>query len=137
MYTSDKSGSDASGDGSEAKPFKTILQAMRHVGKEPFPVIYVDGKTEGVKYEPAAKTQMKKIHKIWTRESHKGAEKAMKEEGDAEKRLKNLEDAKKIQIKEDESLPKAKLIKITDGEKNRDIRVKTFGWVHRLRRQGR
>ena len=47
LYTSDKTGSDESGDGSDAKPFKTILQAMRHAGKEPFPVIYVDSKEEG------------------------------------------------------------------------------------------
>lgn len=47
LYTSDKNGSDESGDGSEAKPFRTILQAMRHAGKEPFPVIYVDAKVEG------------------------------------------------------------------------------------------
>jgi asparaginyl-tRNA synthetase len=47
LYTSDKNGSDETGDGSEAKPFKTILKAMHHVGKEPFPVIYVDSKEEG------------------------------------------------------------------------------------------
>jgi asparaginyl-tRNA synthetase len=47
LYTSDKTGSDESGDGSEARPFKTILQAMRHASKEPFPVIYVDAKEQG------------------------------------------------------------------------------------------
>jgi asparaginyl-tRNA synthetase len=47
LYTSDKTGCDESGDGSEAKPFKSILQAMRHAGKEPFPVIYVDAKEGG------------------------------------------------------------------------------------------
>lgn len=48
IYTSDKNGSDENGNGTESKPFKTILQAMRRAGKEPFPVIYVDGKEEGV-----------------------------------------------------------------------------------------
>lgn len=47
LYTSEKFGNDESGDGTESKPFKTILQAMKHAGKEPFPVIYVDSKTEG------------------------------------------------------------------------------------------
>lgn len=47
LYTSEKFGNDDSGDGTESKPFKTILQAMRHAAKEPFPVIYVDSKTEG------------------------------------------------------------------------------------------
>lgn len=46
LYTSEKHGSDTDGDGTESKPFKTILQAMRHAGKEPFPVIYVDSKDE-------------------------------------------------------------------------------------------
>jgi len=137
LYTSDKTGSDESGDGSEAKPFKTILQAMRHAGKEPFPVIYVDAKEEGKKYEPAAKSQLKKIQKIWMREGYKGAEKFKKEEEDAVKRAKNLEEAKGILIKEDVSLPKAKLIKIADGKENRGSRIKINGWVHRLRRQGK
>lgn len=43
VYISEK-GSDEDGDGSEVKPFKSVLQAMRSVGKEPFPVMYVDGK---------------------------------------------------------------------------------------------
>lgn len=47
LYTSEKYGNDESGDGTEQKPFKTILQAMKHAGVEPFPVIYVDSKTEG------------------------------------------------------------------------------------------
>lgn len=88
------------------------------------------------KYEPAAKSQLKKIQKIWMREGYKGAEKSKKEEEDAVKRAKNLEEAKGILIKEDVSLPKAKLIKIVDGKENRGSRVKINGWVHRLRRQG-
>lgn len=137
IYTSEKSGCDESGDGSESKPLKTILQAMRHAGKEPFPVIYVDSKTEGQRYDPAAKSQLKKIQKIWVRECHKGSEKSKREEEDAEKRAKNLEDAKQVKIEEDKSLPVAKMIKIREGEEKRDVRVKISGWVHRLRRQGK
>lgn len=47
IYTSEKRGSDETGDGTESKPFKTILQAMRSVGKEPFPAIFVDSKEDG------------------------------------------------------------------------------------------
>ena len=50
IYTSEKHGSDEHGDGTEQKPFKTILQAMRHAGKEPFPVIYTDAKEGGKEY---------------------------------------------------------------------------------------
>jgi hypothetical protein len=46
IFTSEKSGNDDAGDGTEGNPFKTIFQAMRHAGKEPFPVIYVDAKDD-------------------------------------------------------------------------------------------
>jgi asparaginyl-tRNA synthetase len=46
IFTSEKSGSDDAGDGTEGNPFKTVLQAMRHAGKEPFPVIYMDAKDD-------------------------------------------------------------------------------------------
>ncbi|XP_044740670.1 asparagine--tRNA ligase, cytoplasmic [Chrysoperla carnea] len=139
IYTSDKTGDDKTGDGTQEKPFKTILQAMRAAGKEPFPTIYVDAKDKDAKekYEVAAKSQLKKIQKIWVRENHKGADKSKREDDDAEKRAKNLEEAKKIEISEDPSLFPAKLIKINAGLKNRDKRVKINGWVHRLRRQGK
>lgn len=137
IYTSESRGSDETGDGSEGKPFKTILQAMRTAGSEPFPIIYVDGKEEGVKYEVAAKSQLKKIQKIWVRENYKSVEKSKKEEDDAEKRAKNLEEAKKYIITEDKSLPEAKKIRIFEGEKYRDQRVKIYGWAHRIRRQGK
>lgn len=116
IYTSEKRGSDESGDGTEGKPFKTILQAMRHAGKEPFPTIYVDAKEEGKIFEVAAKSQLKKIQKIWVRENYKAADKAKAEEESNERRQQNLEEAKKIVIKEDPSLPKAKVIKIFESE---------------------
>nr|QBH73679.1 aspartyl-tRNA synthetase [Nicoletia phytophila] len=137
IFTSDKLGSDESGKGTEEKPFKTVLQAMRHAGKEPFPTIYVDSKEEGKKYDVITKTQLKKIQKIWQREQYKAPAKAKKEDEDAEKRLKNLEEAKNVKITEDSTLPQAKRIKISDAKDNRDVRVKMHGWVHRLRRQGK
>ncbi|KAL4084454.1 hypothetical protein QTP88_028268 [Uroleucon formosanum] len=137
LFTSEKHGDDTSGDGTELKPFKTILQAMKHAGKEPFPVIYVDSKAEGNKFEPAPKTQLKKNQKFWVREHHKNVEKAKKEEEDAAKRNKNLEEAKKLILSEDSTLPPATLIKIKNASKHRNSRVKMYGWVHRLRRQGK
>ncbi|XP_026470313.1 asparagine--tRNA ligase, cytoplasmic isoform X2 [Ctenocephalides felis] len=139
LYTSEKNGSDETGDGTADRPFKTILQAMKHAGKEPFPTIYVDAKEpeSGEKYELAAKSQLKKIQKIWVRDTYKNADKLKKEEEDAKKREQNLMEAKKIQIQEDKNLPTAKVIKIKQGEFHRDCRVKIYGWVHRLRRQGK
>lgn len=139
IYTSDKRGSDESGDGTEKNPFKTIIQAMRHAGAEPFPSIYVDAKDEkaGSPFEVAAKSQLKKIQKMWVRESNKSAEKSKKEEEDAQKREQNMEEARKIKITQDPTWEAAKKIRIDQGEANRGVRVKINGWVHRLRRQGK
>ena len=46
IYTSDLRGSDESGEGTYKVPYKTVLQAMRRYGKEPFPVIYQDAKPD-------------------------------------------------------------------------------------------
>lgn len=47
MYTSEKRGSDETGDGSKTNPLKTLLQAMKRAGKEPFPAMFVDSKEDG------------------------------------------------------------------------------------------
>lgn len=139
LFTSEKRGSDESGDGSETNPYKTILQAMRHAAKEPFPTIYVDSKDPKASqlYEPAAKSQLKKLQKIFVRESQKNADKLQREAVDAEKRAQNLEEARKVKISEDASLPAAQRIRIEKGAEYRNARVKIYGWVHRLRRQGK
>lgn len=137
VYTSEKNGNDESGDGSEEKPFKTALQALRHGKNEPCPVIMVDGKDENSKYDVISKSQMKKITNSWKTEQKKALQKAEQETQKAAQREKNLEDAKKITISEDKSLPPAKQVKIRDMAQHRDARVKVFGWVHRMRQQGR
>lgn len=139
LYTSDKNGDDATGNGTAEKPFKTILAAMKHAGKEPFPTIYVDAKDEKSEspYEVAAKSQLKKIQKLWARDNSKNADKAKREEEDAKKREQNLEEARKVVIEEDPAWEAAKAIKIAKGGENRGVRVKIYGWVHRLRRQGK
>lgn len=139
LFTSEKRGNDETGDGSESKPYKTILQAMRHAGKEPFPTIYVDSKDPEATevFEVAAKSQLKKIQKLFVREGHKNTEKAQREAEDAEKRQQNMDEARKVKISEDSSLPKANKIRIFEGVDKRDERVKIYGWVHRLRRQGK
>lgn len=112
---------------------------MRHAGKEPFPAFFVDSKDEKAEnlFEPIAKTQQKKIQKLWTREANKSNEKSKKEEEDVKKREQNMEEARKIKIVQDPSWQVAKKIRIDQGEVSRGIRVKINGWVHRLRRQGK
>lgn len=110
---------------------------MKFSGKEPFPTIYVDSKDEKTaeKFEVVAKSQHKKIQKIWAQQERKNADKNQREAEDAKKREQNIEEAKKIKlVNSDEP---AKAIKIRESVENRDIRVAINGWVHRLRRQGK
>ncbi|XP_071964807.1 asparagine--tRNA ligase, cytoplasmic-like [Antedon mediterranea] len=135
LYISDKEGIDE-GDGSKQKPFKTLLQAMKTSG-EPFPKFMVDSKKEGERWEEVSQAQRKKISKLYSAEQRKQADREKKEAEKAEQRERNLEEAKKVTIEEDSSLPKAEVIKIRDATKKRDVRIKVQGWVHRLRRQGK
>ncbi|KRX36123.1 Asparagine--tRNA ligase, cytoplasmic [Trichinella murrelli] len=134
LYVSDQNGSDEHGDGSESKPFRTV--AMTKVG-EPFPEFMVDGKNEDEKWVKISQSQFKKCHRIWLQEQKKLKNQQLKEIEDMKRREENLEAAKNIVIKEDASLPKAKIIKISAARENMGCRVKLFGWVHRLRRQGK
>uniref|UniRef100_A0AAG5CQ24 Asparagine--tRNA ligase, cytoplasmic n=1 Tax=Anopheles atroparvus TaxID=41427 RepID=A0AAG5CQ24_ANOAO len=139
LYTSEKRGNDETGKGTAEEPFKTILRAMKHAGKEPFPTIYVDTKDEksDSPYDVAAKSQLKKIQKLWARDNQKGDKQKREEEEKAKNREQNLEEARKIVIEQDPSWPEAKKIKIIQGANTRDVRVRIYGWVHRLRRQGK
>jgi len=142
IYTSESKGNDETGDGTKEKPVKTVIQAMRLAGKEPFPVIYCDSKKEGAEgeFDPAAKSQLKKVQKIWQREQYKKVDQAKADESsakDAERREQNLEEAKKIVLENDPSLLAPLKIKMRDSVENRNVRVKVYGWVHRLRRQGK
>jgi len=72
LYTSEQNGNDETGDGTEAKPYKTVLRAMHHVGTEPFPQIMVDSKDpEKPGYEAIAKAQLKKMTKLFGQEKRK------------------------------------------------------------------
>ena len=143
IYTSESRGSDEFGEGTKKVPYKTILQAMRRYGKEPFPTMYQDAKEgseahkEGKLYDVVAKSQIKKVTKLWAQETRKAAEKAKRDSEALEAQKKRAEEAKKITIEEDPSLPAAERLKIRALGGARGKRVQVFGWVHRLRRQGK
>ncbi|KAF7244002.1 Asparagine--tRNA ligase, cytoplasmic, partial [Varanus komodoensis] len=86
VYVSDREGRDDTGDGTQEKPFKTVLQ----------------------RWETISKTQFKNVRKLWQREQQKSEAREKKEAEDLLRREKNLEEAKKIVIKEDPNLPAAK-----------------------------
>ena len=62
--------------------------------------------------------------KLWLQEVKKAAEKEKREAEAAEATRKKAEEAKKVVIKEDQSLPPSVKIKIKQGNENRDKRVK-------------
>ena len=80
---------------------------------------------------------MKKAKKAYQTEKKKADTAAAAVAKKAAEDEKKFEEASKVQITEDASLPVAKAIKIRDGQKHRDQRVKVSGWVHRLRTQGK
>ncbi len=129
IYTSEARGSDECGEGSFKVPYKTILQAMRRHGKEPFPVLYQDAKPdseaakEGKLYDVVAKSQIKKMTKLWQQEVRKAQERVKKEEEAAKAQAERAEEAKKVKIEEDKSLPAAKRSRIMDLEPLRGQRV--------------
>lgn len=101
-----------------------------------------------LEWKPVAKAAMKKAVN-YAKQQKKKAEKdqvqlelRMKEEAD---RKKVLDEAKKIVLEEDPSLPKAekiklddtdpKKVKLGDGKEIKGTRVRVFGRVHRERRQ--
>uniref|UniRef100_A0A5S6QBM7 Asparagine--tRNA ligase, cytoplasmic n=1 Tax=Trichuris muris TaxID=70415 RepID=A0A5S6QBM7_TRIMR len=137
LYISDGRGSDDHGDGTQDKPFKTVLRAMMAVGKEPFPELLVQGSNGSTEWAKVTRSQFKKCHRLWQQEMNKRKEKASKEAEDAVRRAENLEAAKRVVVEEDASLPKLDVVKIRDVNENIGRRVRMYGWVHRLRRQGK
>lgn len=79
--------------------------------------------------------------KKWTKLEKKAQEKSLKEEEAAERgRLENaarLERARQIKITMDPTLPEATQAKVRDLPNLVDTRVKVFGWVQFLRRDGK
>ncbi|XP_016402395.1 asparagine--tRNA ligase, cytoplasmic-like [Sinocyclocheilus rhinocerous] len=60
-----------------------------------------------------SKTQMKNTKKLFSREQMKNESKEKKETEDAERREKNLEEAKTIVIENDPSLPEPKTVRVS------------------------
>ncbi|CAG2169504.1 unnamed protein product, partial [Oppiella nova] len=135
MYIHERTGSDESGDGSEGKPLKTLLEAMRRSAEEPFPTFYTIG--DDNQWVVVSVSQIKKIKKIWIREKRKTEDKYQKDGEDEERRLKNIEDSKRVVIERDDTLPTAIAIKVRDCVSHRSSRVTLKGWCHRVRRQGK
>lgn len=147
---------DASADGSEAKPYQSLYHALVQNldNKEvtyltrPAAAKEKDGAPAAAPpggWEEPAKSAMKKaVGRVdaYKKKLAKEQASAKQEEDERKQRLKNLEDAKKIVLKEDTSLPAAVRIKINnkqvelgDGKEKKGTRVKVYGRIHELRVQ--
>jgi asparaginyl-tRNA synthetase len=151
----DTGADDTHATGTEESPYKSLAYAyIQHGGSDggsyksrastTGPVSADGDPAERLLWKDPAKSAIKKAQGAL--DAHKKKllkqEQAAGQEKEKEKaRLKTLEDAKKIILKEDPSLPKA--VKITIGQKNVELgegdvkgtRVKVSGRIHRLREQ--
>ncbi|KKY39411.1 putative asparaginyl-trna synthetase [Diaporthe ampelina] len=141
---------DASADGSESKPYKSLAYAM--IANIERPTTKFLSRASKTGDDPGAALQWKEPAKSAAKkatsavEQHKKklakqASTAAVEEEARKQRLKNLEEAKKNVIKQDPSLPEARKLRIDDknvelgeGDK-KGTRVKVSGRIHRLRPQ--
>lgn len=137
-------------DGSESKPYKSLAYAM--IANIERPSLSYQTRASKTGDDPAAALLWKEPAKSAVKKANsavdahkkklaKQAQSAAKEEEARKQRLGNLEEAKKVVIKEDPSLPEAKRLRI--DEKNVDLgegdkkgtRVKVYGRISQLRSQ--
>ncbi|OBT76687.1 asparaginyl-tRNA synthetase [Pseudogymnoascus sp. 05NY08] len=156
IYIDLDTGKDEEGaDGSEAKPYKSLGYAfIQHGGAENKSylqrasvtgAVSADGDpSERLAWKEPAKSAVKKAQNALDQHKKKLVKQQQIAAAEAEKeqqRLNNLEDAKKIVLTEDASLPKA--VRTTTGDKDiklgegdvKGARVKICGRIHRLRQQ--
>ncbi|ORX68046.1 asparaginyl-tRNA synthetase [Linderina pennispora] len=148
LFVDEAAGSDETGSGVQTAPFKTAVAAVAAIAGMPaekqasFKVqVKKAGSDEYAEITASALKKAKKTHDLNIKKAKKQAEQAAKESEQAAAKQaeeqRKLDESKKIVLTEDASLPAAKQIKIRDGAANRNTRVKVFGWVNRLRVQGK
>lgn len=141
---------DASADGSESKPYKSLAYAMiANIERPTTKYLSRASKTgddpgAALQWKEPAKSAVKKATSAVDQHKKKLAKQASSaavEEEARKQRLKNLEEARKVVIKQDPSLPEARKLRIDDkkvelgeGDKTGE-RVKVSGRIHRLRPQ--
>lgn len=133
FYVNEATGSDeSSADGSQDKPFKTPAYAY-FVNPESAILVFKEEAYEAI--SPSALKKAKKGADGLAKKAEKSKKLAEQTAARDAEEAKKMEASKSIVIKEDESLPKSKYIKIRETTALRDSRVKVSGWIHRLRPQ--
>ncbi|KAK4106843.1 asparaginyl-tRNA synthetase [Parathielavia hyrcaniae] len=141
---------DSTADGSEAKPYQSLYHALLQHLDQPAPVYLTrpaaakDGANAAAWEEPAKSAMKKAVGRVdaYKKKLAKEQASARQEEEERQQRLKNLEEAKKIVLREDPSLPAAvriklnsKAVELGDGAGKKGTRVKVCGRIHELRVQ--
>lgn len=162
IYIDEDVGRDESpANGTETAPYKTLIHAYVEHPPTTEGIQYLTRKSQTdaagedvdpaakLEWKPATKSAMKKANNLWEQRKKKAAkeqELAIREKAEADKRQKVLEEAKKVVIKEDTSLPKPvrvrldvtdpAIIKLRTPESDEaGTRVRVLGRVHRARAQ--
>lgn len=151
----DAGADDETADGSESKPYKSLAYAYIQNHEKPTPEYLTRASVNGplgadedpsvrLQWKEPAKSAVKKAQSAidaHKKKLQRQAQAAVEAEKQKKQRLQNLEDAKKMVLKQDESLPAAQRIKISnldielgEGDK-KGARVKVMGRIHRLRAQ--
>lgn len=152
---------DSTATGTESTPYKTLAHAFAQHAPTTEGIQYLARKSQtdapGEDVDPAAKLEwkaatksaMKKATNLWEQRKKKALKEqdlAIREKAEADKRQKVLEEAKKVVIKEDTSLPKPvrirldvtdpAIVKLGSPESEQPgTRVRVLGRVHRARAQ--
>ena len=158
-YVDEEAGMDSTeADGSQSRPYKSVQFAyLQHADQASYQVKNKEKGEDQSEWKPAAKAAMKKAANFAAAQKKKAGkeeELALRHKKEQAERERALDEAKKIVIKEDSSLPKAvrislgetraEIVKLGSGERTKDVdyssgdrgtRVRVFGRVHRERKQ--
>jgi len=149
----------ADADGSQSSAYKSLQYAVLHHGADAEYHVKNEDKGEGqLEWKPAAKAAKKKAVNYAEQQRKKAAkeqELVLRQKKEQEERERALEEAKKVVVREDPSLPQAvritldetrpHIVKLGSGTRPKDLdytaegrgtRVRVFGRVHRERKQG-
>ncbi|KAK4556043.1 hypothetical protein LTR86_006739 [Recurvomyces mirabilis] len=140
-YIDEETGLDHENSGTQEKPYKTVQYAyIQKNGEASFFTRDPESPPEeGVKWKPAAKAALKKAANYadaQRKKAGKANELAIREKQEQESREKALEEAKKIVIKDDPSLPAAHKIQLAEEiQLDPTPRVQVIGRVMRQAKQ--
>ncbi|KAJ5894496.1 hypothetical protein N7495_006187 [Penicillium taxi] len=161
IYIDEDVGLDgAAAAGTETAPYKTLLHAfIQHPPTKDIQYLTRKSQTDAagedvdpaakLEWKPATKSATKKATNLYEQHKKKAAKEqdlAIREKADFDRRQKFLEEAKKVIIKEDASLPKPVRIRLdvtdpaivklrTPESDEPGTRVRVLGRVHRMRAQ--